>query len=122
MVGDMTFQVGEQVLLKVSPIKRVMKLGKKGKLIPCYISSFEILDSVGPMTCMLALPMNLSRVQIVFHVSLIKSIQDIKKPIGFHGIEFGVKEIIRDVKGKSEVRAAIASQGRYRGKPGFYAK
>ena len=31
---DMEFQTGKNVLLKVSPMKRVMTLGKRGKLSP----------------------------------------------------------------------------------------
>ncbi|WMV08156.1 hypothetical protein MTR67_001541 [Solanum verrucosum] len=44
---DMTFQGSEQVLLKVPPIKGVMRFGKKGKLSPRYIRPYEILDYVG---------------------------------------------------------------------------
>ncbi|WMV50510.1 hypothetical protein MTR67_043895 [Solanum verrucosum] len=55
-VRDMTFQTGEQVLLKVSPIKWVMRFGKKGKLSPRYIGPFEILDCEGPVAYRLALP------------------------------------------------------------------
>ncbi|GJY11913.1 putative reverse transcriptase domain-containing protein [Tanacetum coccineum] len=37
------FEVGDQVLLKVSPWKGVVRFGKKGKLAPRYVVSFEIL-------------------------------------------------------------------------------
>lgn len=33
-LNNMSFKIGEQVLLKVSPIKGVMQFGKKGKLCP----------------------------------------------------------------------------------------
>ncbi|XP_015169420.1 uncharacterized protein [Solanum tuberosum] len=59
MVRDMEFQAGEQVLLEVSPIKGVMRFGKKGKLNPQYSGPFEILDSVGPLAYKLALPPSL---------------------------------------------------------------
>ena len=36
-VRDLEFMEGEQVLLKVSPIKGVMRFGKRGKLSPRYI-------------------------------------------------------------------------------------
>ncbi|XP_055830940.1 uncharacterized protein LOC129899971 [Solanum dulcamara] len=68
----MTFEAGEQALLKVSPIKKVMRFGKKGKLSPRYISSFEILDYVGPVAYKLSLPPSLSGVRLVFHVSMLK--------------------------------------------------
>ena len=38
---------GEQVLLKVSPIKGVMRFGKQGKLSPRYIRPFEVLKRMG---------------------------------------------------------------------------
>ncbi|KAL8147820.1 hypothetical protein AgCh_005220 [Apium graveolens] len=44
---DVRFQVGEAVLLKVSPRKGLSRFGKKGKLAPRYIGSFEILSQVG---------------------------------------------------------------------------
>ncbi|KAK4715863.1 hypothetical protein R3W88_014201 [Solanum pinnatisectum] len=68
----MTFQAGEQVLLKVSSINGVMRFGKKGKLSPRYIRPFKILDCVRPVAYRLALPPSLSGVHLVFHVSLLK--------------------------------------------------
>ncbi|GJR59662.1 putative reverse transcriptase domain-containing protein [Tanacetum coccineum] len=37
----MEFQVGDMVMLKVSPWKGVIRLGKRGKLNPCYIGPFK---------------------------------------------------------------------------------
>ena len=44
---DVQFGVGDHVFLKISPMKGVMRFGKKGKLTPRYIGPFEILDRVG---------------------------------------------------------------------------
>ena len=41
------FQVGDQVLLKVSPWKGMVRFGKRGKLNPRYIGPFEILARIG---------------------------------------------------------------------------
>ena len=46
-VRDLEFMEGEQVLLKVSPMKGVMRFGKRGKLSPRYIGPFEVLKRVG---------------------------------------------------------------------------
>nr|GEY34669.1 putative reverse transcriptase domain-containing protein [Tanacetum cinerariifolium] len=37
------FQVGDKVMLKVSPWKGVVRFGKRGKLNPCYIGPFKVL-------------------------------------------------------------------------------
>ena len=63
---------GEQVLLKVSPMKRVMRFGKTGKLSPRYIGTFEVLKRVGEVAYELALPPGLSGVHPVFHMSMLK--------------------------------------------------
>ena len=46
-VRDLEFMEGEQVFLKVSPMKGVMRFGKRGKLSPRYIGPFEALKRVG---------------------------------------------------------------------------
>ena len=66
------FMEGEQVLLKVSPMKGVMRFGKRGKLSPRYIGTFEVLKRVGEVAYELALPPGLSGVHPVFHVSMLK--------------------------------------------------
>ena len=38
------FDVGDHVLLKVSPWKGVVRFGKKGKLAPRYVGPFRILE------------------------------------------------------------------------------
>ena len=71
-VRDMDFMEGEQVLLKVSPMKGVMRFGKRGKLSPRYIGQFEVLKRVGEVAYELDLPPGLSGVHPVFHVSMLK--------------------------------------------------
>ncbi|GJW15285.1 putative reverse transcriptase domain-containing protein, partial [Tanacetum coccineum] len=43
------FEVGDQVLQKVSPWKGVVRFGKKGKLAPRYVGPFEIIERIGPI-------------------------------------------------------------------------
>ena len=63
---------GEQVLLKVSPMKGVMRFGKIGKLSPRYLGTFEVLKRVGEVAYELALPPGLSGVHPIFHVPMLK--------------------------------------------------
>ncbi|XP_076937592.1 uncharacterized protein LOC143605320 [Bidens hawaiensis] len=66
------FNVGDHVFLKVSPWRGIRRFGTKGKLSPCFIGPFEILDRVGEVSYRLALPPQLSHVHNVFHVSLLR--------------------------------------------------
>ncbi|GJX20178.1 putative reverse transcriptase domain-containing protein [Tanacetum coccineum] len=68
----MEFQVGDRVMLKVSPWKGVVHFGKRGKLNPRYVGPFKVLEKVGSVTYKLELPQELSRVHNIFHVSNLK--------------------------------------------------
>ncbi|GKC40193.1 putative reverse transcriptase domain-containing protein [Tanacetum coccineum] len=70
------FQVGDRVMLKVSPRKGVIRtiLGAlaENKLNPWYIRPFKILKRVGPMAYKLELPKELSNVHSTFYISNLK--------------------------------------------------
>ncbi|GJU01989.1 hypothetical protein Tco_1112327 [Tanacetum coccineum] len=66
------FEVGDRVLLKVSPWKGVIRFGKKCKLAPRYVGPFEILERIGLVAYWLRLPEELSGVHDIFHVSNLK--------------------------------------------------
>ena len=53
---DIRYEIGEKVFLKVSPWKKVMRFGKNGKLSPRFIGSYEVIEKVGPIAYILALP------------------------------------------------------------------
>lgn len=63
------FQVGDRVMLKVSPWKCMIQFGKIGKLNPRYTRPFEILNRIGHVAYRLKLPQELDKVHDVFHVS-----------------------------------------------------
>ncbi|XP_074290399.1 uncharacterized protein LOC141617123 [Silene latifolia] len=70
--SDIEFVVADKVLLKVSPMRGVMRFGKRGKLSQKYIGPYEILYRVGEVAYCLALPPALDRVHNVFHVSQLR--------------------------------------------------
>jgi hypothetical protein len=63
------FQIGDRVLLKVSPWKGVVRFGKKGKLSPRFVGPFKIIERIGKVAYKLELPQELELVHPVFHVS-----------------------------------------------------
>ncbi|GJX12054.1 putative reverse transcriptase domain-containing protein [Tanacetum coccineum] len=82
------FQVGDKVMLKVSPWKGVLRFGKRGKLNPRYIGPFKIIAKVGTVAYRLELPEMLSRVHSTFHVSKLKKcIADEPLPIPLDDIQ-----------------------------------
>nr|GEX79489.1 putative reverse transcriptase domain, ribonuclease H-like domain, aspartic peptidase domain protein [Tanacetum cinerariifolium] len=66
------FQVGDRVMLKVSPWKRVVHFGKQGKLNTRYIRPFKVLAKVRTVAYRLEIPKQLSRVHSTFYVSNLK--------------------------------------------------
>ncbi|GJW48453.1 putative reverse transcriptase domain-containing protein [Tanacetum coccineum] len=68
----MEYEVGDKVMLKVSPWKGVVRFGKRGKLNPRYVEPFRVLAKVRKVTYKLELPQELSIVHHTFHVSNLK--------------------------------------------------
>ena len=68
----MEFHVGDQVLLKVSPTKGVVRFGTNGKLSLRYIGPFPIVARIGRLAYRLDLPDSMKGVHNVFHVSMLR--------------------------------------------------
>ena len=51
---DIQYEISEKVFFKVSPWKKVMRFGKKGKLSPRFIGPYEVIKKVGPVAYRLA--------------------------------------------------------------------
>ena len=69
---EIEYQVGDKVFLKVSPWKKFLRFGKKGKLSPRFIGPFEVIKKIGPLAYWLALPSELERIHDVFHVFMLR--------------------------------------------------
>ncbi|XP_047270386.1 uncharacterized protein LOC107874299 [Capsicum annuum] len=57
---------------QVSPMKRLKRFGKKGKLSPCYVVPYKILSRIRKVAYEVDLPAELSNVLPIFHVSILK--------------------------------------------------
>ncbi|GKC33641.1 putative reverse transcriptase domain-containing protein, partial [Tanacetum coccineum] len=111
------FEVGDKVMLKVSPWKGVIRFGKRGKLNPRYIGPFRIIAKVGTLAYRLELLEQLSRVHSTFHVSNLKKcfvdeplaipLEEIQIDDKLHFIEEPVEIMDREVKRLKQSRIPI---------------
>ena len=69
---DLQLKIGDQVFLKISPWKGVLRFRRQGKLSPRFIGPYEIVCKVGPVAYRLKLPPKLSRIHDTFHVSMLR--------------------------------------------------
>jgi hypothetical protein len=69
---ELSFEVGDYVYIKVSPIRGIKRFRVKGKLAPRYIGPYQIQARCGEVAYQLSLPENMSAVHGMFHVSQLK--------------------------------------------------
>ncbi|GJR05401.1 putative reverse transcriptase domain-containing protein [Tanacetum coccineum] len=111
------FEVGDRVMLKVSPWKGVVHFGKKGKLALRYVGPFKILERIGPVAYRLRLSKELSGVHDTFHVSNLKKcladaslhvpLDEIKVDKTLRFVEEPVEIIDREVKSLKRSRIPL---------------
>ena len=69
---EIEYSVGDMVFLKVSPWKKVLRFGRKGKLSPQFIGPYKITERIRFVTYRLALPSELENIYNVFHMSMLR--------------------------------------------------
>ncbi|GJU80417.1 putative reverse transcriptase domain-containing protein [Tanacetum coccineum] len=114
------FEVGDKVLLKVSPWKGAVHFRKREKLSPRYIGTFKILARVGPVAYTLELPEELKGIHSTFHVTNLKKcltkgdivvpIDEIQLDDKLHMIEEPVEVVDREVKQLKQSRIPIVTK------------
>nr|GEV90420.1 putative reverse transcriptase domain-containing protein [Tanacetum cinerariifolium] len=114
---SLEFQVGDRVMLKVSPWKGVVRFGKRGKFNPRYIRPFKVLAKVGTVSYRLELPQQLSRVHSTFHVSNLKkclsdeplkiSLDEVHIDDKLHFVEEPVEITEHEVKRLKQIRIPV---------------
>ncbi|GJX75387.1 putative reverse transcriptase domain-containing protein [Tanacetum coccineum] len=113
----MVFQVGDRVMLKVSPWKGVVRFGKRGKLNPRYVGPFKVIERVGTVAYKHELPQQLSRVHNTFHVSNLKKflsdeslvipLEELRVDDKLHFVEEPVEVMDREIKQLKRSRIPI---------------
>jgi len=66
---ELSFEVGDHVYLKVSPIRGTRRFQVQGKLAPRYIGPYQVVKRVGAVAYRIQLPEEMSDILPVFHVS-----------------------------------------------------
>jgi hypothetical protein len=70
---DLTFAVGDNVYLNVSPLRGTKRFLVKGKLAPRYVGLYQITKRIGNLAYQLTLPEAMAEVHLLFHVSQLKN-------------------------------------------------
>ena len=86
------FAEGDFMFLKVSPKKGIVRFGKKGKLAPRFVGPFKVVQRIGEVAYRLALPLQLSLVHDIFHVSMLRKYH----PEPCHVIQWQEVEVVED--------------------------
>ncbi|GJX61237.1 reverse transcriptase domain-containing protein [Tanacetum coccineum] len=111
------FEVGDRVMLKVSPWKGVIRFWKKGKLASRYVGPFEILERISPVAYRLRLLEELSGIHDTFHVSNLKKcladaslhvpLDEIKVDKTLRFVEEPIEILDREVKSLKRSKIAL---------------
>nr|GFA42901.1 putative reverse transcriptase domain-containing protein [Tanacetum cinerariifolium] len=111
------FNVGDKVMLKVSPWKGVIRFEKRRKLSPRIIGPFKILERIGPVVYKQELPRELQGIHNTFHVlnfkkclsdeSLSIPLDEVQLDDKLHFIEEPAEIIDREVKRLKQNRIPI---------------
>ena len=81
-----------------------MRFGRKGKLSPRFIGSYEVIEKVGPVAYRLALPLELEKIHNVFHVSILRR----HKSDPSHGVSLETIELRLDLTYEEELVEILA--------------
>jgi hypothetical protein len=85
---EISFEPGDYVYLRVSPMRGLQRFKVKGKLAPRFSGPFYVIARRGTMAYQLDLPEELSDVHDVFHISqLRKCVSNLEKHVSHENID-----------------------------------
>ncbi|XP_070019552.1 uncharacterized protein [Nicotiana sylvestris] len=102
-VRDVAYTKGEKVLLRMLPVKGMMRFGKKVKLSPRFVGPFEILERIREVVHRLALPPNLVGVHLIFHVSIFRKYHEDRS----HVLDFSTVQLHENLTYEEEPVAIL---------------
>ena len=95
---ELTFNIGDFVYLKLSPLKGMQRFQLRGKLAPRYVGPFKVLSRRGEVSYQLELPEEMSAVHDVFHISLLRKCLEVpEKTEVFKNIDHRSVDINKDL-------------------------
>ena len=69
---DRSYEVGDQVFIRIRPNKSTIRFGKGTKLSPRFIGPFRVQEKIGTVAYRLVLPPHLHKTHNVFHVFVLR--------------------------------------------------
>ena len=98
---ELEFMVFDMVYLNISPMKSVMGFVKTGEPSPQYVGQYEVTKRVRTIAYELKLPIELTMLHPVFHVSMLKKcILYVVSILPFEGLEVDLHFIDEEVSVK----------------------
>lgn len=64
------FKVGDRIYIIVKPKRSSIRMGTYAKITPCYRGLFKVLERMGPMAYILALPPSLEHIMYSIYLCL----------------------------------------------------
>ncbi|XP_027155010.1 uncharacterized protein LOC113755144 [Coffea eugenioides] len=69
---DLKLEIGDKMFLKITPLKASLMAEKRKNLQQRFVGLYKVIQHVGNVAYKLELPLNLSRIHNVFHVSILR--------------------------------------------------